>query len=98
MARRRRPKRPRRHDARSTDAGDAIPHLAPWVRVFVTVGMGAAIASAAMRPYLAIDVYLDVVDEAPARRRERSLRAWLDAIARYPRQLAEEDPAAYFEA
>lgn len=45
-----------------------------------------------------IDAYLDALDEAGDRRRERSLRAWLDAIARYPRQIAETDPVAYFEA
>ena len=61
-------------------------------------GSRGAVERNAMRLYLAIDAYLDVVDEAPGKRRERSLRAWLDAIAGYPRQLAEADPAAYFEA
>jgi hypothetical protein len=61
-------------------------------------GLRGAVERNAMRLYLAIDAYLDVVDEAPGNRRERSLRAWLDAITGYPRQLAEADPAAYFEA
>jgi hypothetical protein len=61
-------------------------------------GLRGAVERNAMRLYLAIDAYLDAVDEAGERRRERSLRAWLDAIARYPRQLAEADPVAYFDA
>jgi hypothetical protein len=61
-------------------------------------GLRGAVERNAMRLYLAIDAYLDVLDEAGERRRERSLRAWLDAISRYPRQLAEADPVAYFEA
>jgi hypothetical protein len=61
-------------------------------------GLRGAVERNAMRLYLAIDAYLDALDEAGERRRERSLRAWLDAIARYPRQLAEADPVAYFEA
>jgi hypothetical protein len=61
-------------------------------------GLRGAVERNAMRLYLAIDAYLDAVGDAAERRRERSLRAWLDAIARYPRQLAEADPAAYFEA
>ncbi len=61
-------------------------------------GLRGAVERNAMRLYLAIDAYLDAIDEPPGRRREQSLRAWLDAIARHPRQLAEENPAAYFEA
>jgi hypothetical protein len=61
-------------------------------------GLRGGVERYAMRLYLAIDAYLDVVHEPPPQRRERSLRAWLDKIAGYPRQLAEEDPAAYFEA
>lgn len=52
----------------------------------------------AMRLYLAIDAYLDALDKPVAERRDRSLRTWLDAIARYPRQLAEADRSAYLEA
>jgi hypothetical protein len=61
-------------------------------------GLRGAVERNAMRLYLAIDAYLDALDEAGEYRRERSLRAWLAAIARYPRQLAEADPVAYFEA
>jgi hypothetical protein len=61
-------------------------------------GLRGAVERNAMRLYLAIDAYLDALDEAGERRRERSLRSWLDAIARYPRQLAEADPVAYFAA
>ena len=51
-----------------------------------------------MRLYLAIDAYLDALDRPVAQRRDRSLRTWLDALARYPRQLAEADPSAYLKA
>jgi len=61
-------------------------------------GLRGAVERNAMRLYLAIDTYLDAVDASVAQRRERSLRAWLDAIARYPRQLAEADRSAYLEA
>ena len=46
---------------------------------------------------MAIDAYLDALDGSVAQRRDRSLRTWLDAIARYPRQLAEADWSAYLE-
>ena len=61
-------------------------------------GPRGAVERNAMRLYLAIDAYLDALDESAAQRRDRSLRTWLDAIARYPRQLAEADRAAYLEA
>ena len=61
-------------------------------------GPRGAVERNAMRLYLAIDAYLDALDEPVAQRRERSLRTWLDAIARYPRQLDEADRSAYFDA
>jgi hypothetical protein len=61
-------------------------------------GPRGAVERNAMRLYLAIDAYLDAAGESLAPRRERSLRTWLDAIARYPRQLAEADRSAYLEA
>ena len=61
-------------------------------------GLRGAVERNAMRLYLAIDAYLDALEEPVAQRRDRSLRTWLDAIARYPRQLAEADRAAYLEA
>lgn len=60
-------------------------------------GPRGAVERNAMRLYLAIDAYLDALDEPSAERRDHSLRTWLDAIARYPRQLAEADRSAYFE-
>ena len=61
-------------------------------------GLRGAVERNAMRLYLAIDAYLDALDGSVAQRRDRSLRTWLDAIARYPRQLAEADRPAYLEA
>jgi hypothetical protein len=61
-------------------------------------GPRGAVERNAMRLYLAIDAYLDASGESVAPRRERSLRTWLDATARYPRQLAEADRSAYLEA
>jgi hypothetical protein len=61
-------------------------------------GLRGAVERNAMRLYLAIDAYVDALDESVAQRRERSLRTWLDAIARYPRQLAEADRSTYLEA
>jgi hypothetical protein len=61
-------------------------------------GLRGAVERNAMRLYLAIDAYVDALDESVAQRRDRSLRIWLDAIARYPRQLAEADRSAYLEA
>jgi hypothetical protein len=60
-------------------------------------GLRGAVERNAMRLYLAIDAYLDALDGSVAQRRGRSLRTWLDAIARYPRQLAEADRSAYLE-
>ena len=61
-------------------------------------GLRGAVERNAMRLYLAIDAYLDALNASVAQRRDRSLRTWLDAIARYPRQLAEADRSAYLEA
>lgn len=61
-------------------------------------GLRGAVERNAMRLYLAIEAYLDALDSSSAERRDRSLRTWLDAIARYPRQLAEADRSAYLEA
>jgi hypothetical protein len=61
-------------------------------------GLRGAVERNAMRLYLALEAYLDASAESVSRRRDRSLRIWLDAIARYPRQLAEADRSAYLEA
>jgi hypothetical protein len=61
-------------------------------------GLRGAVERNAMRLYLAIEAYLDALDKSVAQQRDRSLRTWLDAIARYPRQLAEADRSAYLEA
>ena len=61
-------------------------------------GLRGAVERNAMRLHLAIEAYLDALDEPVAQRRDRSLRTWLDAIARYPRQLAEAERAAYLAA
>ena len=61
-------------------------------------GPRGAVERNAMRLYLAIDAYLAALEDPIAQRRERSLRTWLDAIARYPRQLAEADRSTYLEA
>jgi hypothetical protein len=61
-------------------------------------GLRGAVERNAMRLYLAVDAHLDALDQPIAQRRGHSLRTWLDAIARYPRQLAEDDRSAYLEA
>lgn len=61
-------------------------------------GLRGAVERNAMRLYLALDAHVNALDEPVAQRRDHSLRTWLDAIARYPRQLAEADPSAYLEA
>ena len=61
-------------------------------------GLRGAVERNAMRLYLAIEAYLDALDAPAAQRRDRSLRAWLAAIDRYPRQLAEAERSAYLEA
>jgi len=61
-------------------------------------GLRGAVERNAMRLYLAIDAYLDALEGPVAQRRDRSLRTWLDAIARFPRQLAEADQSAYLAA
>lgn len=60
-------------------------------------GLRGAVERNAMRLALAIEAYVDALDESVAQRRDRSLPTWLDAIARYPRQLAEADRSAYLE-
>jgi hypothetical protein len=61
-------------------------------------GLRGAVERNAMRLYLAIEAYVATLREPVAQRRGRSLRMWLDAIARYPRQLAEAEQSAYLEA
>lgn len=60
-------------------------------------GMRGSVERNAMRYYLAIEANVAQSDHdpAPAERLKASLDRWLEAIARYPRQLAEPDPAAY---
>lgn len=61
-------------------------------------GLRGAVERNAMRLYLAIDSRLATADVPPDQRHEASLRRWLEAIAEYPRQLAEDEPDAYFAA
>jgi hypothetical protein len=58
-------------------------------------GMRGAVERNAMRYYLAVDAVLASRPLPPPRRFEDSLQRWLDAIERYPLQLAEDDRAAY---
>lgn len=61
-------------------------------------GLRGAVERNAMRLYLAIDARLQAQSLPALQRHERSLRLWLDAIADFPRQLREPDPAAYYAA
>lgn len=61
-------------------------------------GLRGAVERNAMRYYLALDAYLDASAGPDGQRFERSLELWLDAIERYPRQLAEESREAYVAA
>lgn len=58
-------------------------------------GMRGAIERNAMRYYLAIDAYLDSLDEPEHRRVERRINDWFAATERYPRQLREMDRGTY---
>jgi hypothetical protein len=58
-------------------------------------GMRGAIERNAMRYYLAIDAYLDSLDEPEHQRTERRIQDWFAATERYPRQLREMDRATY---
>ena len=58
-------------------------------------GVRGVVERNAMRYYLAIDVYLDSLNESPARQREHRAAAWFDATERYPRQLHEIDRDEY---
>ncbi|HUP91535.1 MAG TPA: hypothetical protein VM074_04745 [Solimonas sp.] len=58
-------------------------------------GLRGAVERNAMRYYLAIDAYLAEFAQPPQQRFERSLERWFDSIEQYPRQLKEEDRAAY---
>lgn len=61
-------------------------------------GLRGAVERNAMRCFLAIEAFLEAGAGPPEMRFERSLRLWLDAVERYPRQLHEESPAAYLAA
>jgi hypothetical protein len=58
-------------------------------------GMRGAIERNAMRYYLAIDAYLDSLDEPEHLRVERRIQDWFSASERYPRQLREMDRSTY---
>lgn len=60
-------------------------------------GMRGSVERNAMRYYLAIEAHVaESRDrETPAQRLNASLDHWLEAIAKYPRQIAESDPDAY---
>jgi hypothetical protein len=61
-------------------------------------GLRGGVERTAMRHYLAVDAVLASAADDGRARLEASLRRWLDAVGRYPLQLAEADPDAYFEA
>lgn len=61
-------------------------------------GLRGAVERNAMRHFLAIEAFLAASGAPPQARFERSLELWLGAIERYPRQLQEENRAAYLAA
>jgi hypothetical protein len=58
-------------------------------------GMRGAIERNAMRYYLAIDAYLDAMDEPKHQQVEKRIQQWFASTERYPRQLREMDRATY---
>ena len=58
-------------------------------------GMRGAIERNAMRYYLAIDAYLDSLDEPKHQQVEKRIQQWFTSTERYPRQLREMDRATY---
>jgi hypothetical protein len=64
---------------------------------FTTNGLRGAVERNAMRYYLAIDAYLDTMDEPSAQRVDRRINHWFSGTERYPRQLREMDRATYVQ-
>ena len=62
---------------------------------FTTNGMRGAIERNVMRYYLAIDSYLDTMNEPQATRVDKRINNWFSATERYPRQLREMDRNTY---
>lgn len=58
-------------------------------------GMRGAIERNAMRYYLAIDAYLDSLDEPRHQQVEKRIQQWFTSTERYPRQLREMDRNTY---
>lgn len=58
-------------------------------------GLRGAVERNAMRCYLAIESHLAAAAQSQTASFDTSLQLWLHAIAQFPRQLKEEDPAAY---
>ena len=58
-------------------------------------GVRGAVERNTMRYQLAIEAYLASLAAPPAEQGEARLKQWMAAIARYPRQLQEADPAAF---
>lgn len=58
-------------------------------------GMRGVIERNTMRYYLAIDAYLDSLDQPAQAQLDHRLRAWFAATERYPKQLREVDEASY---
>lgn len=62
---------------------------------FTTNGLRGAVERNAMRYYLAIDAFLDTMDEPSPQRVDKRINHWFSGTERYPRQLREMDRAAY---
>lgn len=62
---------------------------------FTTNGLRGAVERNAMRYYLAIDAFLDTMDEPAGQRVEKRINHWFSGTERYPRQLREMDRSAY---
>jgi hypothetical protein len=58
-------------------------------------GMRGVVERNTMRYYLAIDAYLDSLQQPAGQQQEQRLRAWFDATEKFPRQLHEVEREAY---
>jgi hypothetical protein len=84
----------------ATKGGDKVgfTHVDdPGVEDALIGGMRGSVERNAMRYYLAIEAHVAESKESdtPSQRLKASLDRWLEAIAKYPRQIAESDPEAY---
>ena len=60
-------------------------------------GARGAVERNAMRYYLAIDAYLQALQQPPAQQVNTRLEKWFDSTEQYPLQLRETDKASYME-